>query len=140
MLHMARVCEGNVHSEEISKQYLELVKTVKQIDVIHHQWNNCKNKHKGRGRGHRSQICHWSHSHNTGLCNNCESSHRPKRCKAYGKECFHCHKQGHFSQFCHSKQCGKLQGSSVRSSSQNNRYSHHDAHEIDQSQFNDCSV
>ena len=41
-LYMARVCEGNVHSEEISKQYLELVKTVKQIDAIHHQWNNSK--------------------------------------------------------------------------------------------------
>ena len=24
MLHMARVCEGNVHSEEISKQYLRV--------------------------------------------------------------------------------------------------------------------
>ena len=35
MLRMARVCEGTVHSEEISKQYLELVKTVKQVDAIH---------------------------------------------------------------------------------------------------------
>ena len=29
MLRMARVCEGTVHSEEISKQYLESVKTWK---------------------------------------------------------------------------------------------------------------
>ena len=43
MLHMERVCEGNVHSEEISKQYLESVKTVKQVDAIHHQPNNSKN-------------------------------------------------------------------------------------------------
>ena len=35
MLRMAHVCEGTVHSEEISKQYLELVKTVKQVDAIH---------------------------------------------------------------------------------------------------------
>ena len=35
MLRMARVCEGTVHSEEISKQYLESVKTVRQVDAIH---------------------------------------------------------------------------------------------------------
>ena len=44
MLRMAKVCEGTVHSEEISKQYLELVKTVKQVDAIHQQ-NNSKSKH-----------------------------------------------------------------------------------------------
>ena len=49
---MARVCEGTVYSEEISKEYLELVKTVKQVDAIH----QCsKSKLKGRGHvGHRS--------------------------------------------------------------------------------------
>ena len=73
----------------------------------------------------------------TANCSNCGSNHAPRKCKAYRKECFHCHKQGHFSQICHSKQHGKSPGSSVRSSSQNNRYSHHDVHEIDQSQFDD---
>ena len=34
MLHMAHVCEGTVYSEEISKQYLESIKTVKQVDAI----------------------------------------------------------------------------------------------------------
>ena len=46
------------------------------------------------------------------------------------KECFHWHKQGHFSQFCCSKQCGKYPGSNVKSSSQN-KYLHCDVHEID---------
>ena len=117
MLRKARVCEGNVHSEEISKQYLESVKTVKQINAKHHQQNNSKNKHKGKGRGHRSLSHHQSHSRKSGSFTNCGSSHPPKKCKAYRKECFHCHKQGHFSQFCCSKQCGKSPGSSVRSSS-----------------------
>ena len=72
-----------------------------------------------------------------GGCSNCGSSHPPKKCKAYGKNCFHCHKKGHFSHFCHSKQCGKSPGSNVRSSSQNNRFSQRDVHEIDQSQFDD---
>ena len=138
MLRMARVCEGTVHSEEISKQYLESVKTVKQVDAIHHQWNNSQNKHKKKGRGYRSQSLHRSQLRKPGAnCSNCGSNHEPRKCKACRKECFHYHKQGHFSQFCCSKQRGKSPGSSVRSSSQNNRYSCHDVHEIDQSQFND---
>ena len=108
MLRMARVCEGTVHSEEISKQYLESVKTVKQVDAIH-QRNSSKPKHKGRGcGGHRSHS--RSQSRKPGRCSNCGSSHPLKKCKAYSKECFHCHKKGHFSQFCHSKQHGKSPG------------------------------
>ena len=55
MLRMARVCKGTVHLEEISKQYLESVKMVKQVDAINHQCNNNRSKSKGRGNGgHRS--------------------------------------------------------------------------------------
>ena len=85
--------------------------------------------------GHRSH--NRSQSRKPGGCSSCGSSHPPKKYKAYDKECFHCHKKGHFSQFCCSKQHGKSLGSNVRSSSQNNRYSCHDVHEIDQSQFDD---
>ena len=135
MLRMARVCEGTVHSEEMSKQYLESVKTVQQVDALH-QRKNSKSKHKGRGHGgHRSHS--RSQSRKPSRCSNCGFSHPPKKYKVYGKECFHCHKRGHFSQFCHSKQHGKLPGSNVRSSSQNNRFSCRDIHEIDQSQFDD---
>ena len=35
VLRMARACEGTVHPEEIFRQYLELMKTVKQVDAIH---------------------------------------------------------------------------------------------------------
>ena len=81
MLRMARVCGGTVHFQtEISKQYLESVKTVKQVDAIHQQ-NNSKPKHKGRG--HRSHS--RSQSRRPGGCSNCGSSHPPKKCKAYGK-------------------------------------------------------
>ena len=130
---MAHVCEGTVHSEEISKQYLESVKTVKQVDAIH----QCsKSKHKSRGHGgHRSHS--RSQSRKPGGCSNCGSSHPPKKCKAYGKECFHCHKKEHFSQFCHSKHQGKSSGSNVKSSSQNNRFSCRDVHETNQFQFDD---
>ena len=108
MLRMTRVCEGTVHSEETSKEYLESVKTVKQVDAIHHQCNNNRSKSKGRGHGgHRSHS--RSQSRKPGSCSNCGSSHPPRKCKAYGKECFHCHKKGHFSQLCHSDNMENLQ-------------------------------
>ena len=50
MLHMARVCEGTVYSEEISKQYLESIKTVKQVDAIN-QHRRSASKGRGHGRG-----------------------------------------------------------------------------------------
>ena len=139
MLRMARVCKGTVHLEEISEQYLESVKMVKQVDVVHHQCNNNRSKSKGRGgAGHRSHS--RSQSRKPGSCSNCGSSHPTRKCKAYGKDCFQCHKKGHFSQLCHSRQHGKSPGQGLRSQTNNNRHSHHDVHEIDQSQFDDCSV
>ena len=61
MLRMAHVCEGTVHSEELSKQYLESIKSVKQIDSVHqYQYNSHKSKHRDHGRGHGSNSCHHS--------------------------------------------------------------------------------
>ena len=96
MLLMACVCERIVHSEEISKQYLESIKTVKQMDAIHqHQQSNSKSRGHGRSHGGHSQS--WNRSQSKGRprgsCTNYGSSHPPKRCKAFGKECYHCHKK-----------------------------------------------
>ena len=130
MLRMARVCEGTVHSEEISKQYLESVKTVKQVDAIH-QHNNKRSRSNGKGyRGHRSYSRSQSRKPE-GNCSNCGTNHPPRKCKAYGKE-------GHFSQFCHSKQCGRSPGPGVRTQNNNNRHSRRNVYEIDQSQFDDA--
>ena len=112
---MARICEGTVHLEEISKQYYESVKTVKQVDAIHHQCNNNNNRSKSKGRGcggHRSHS--RSQSRKPGSCSNCGSSHLPRKCKAYRKECIHCHKKGHFSQLCCARQHGKSPGPGLR--------------------------
>ena len=50
MLCMALVCEGTVYSEEILKQYLESIKTVKQVDAINQcQRSACKGRGCGRG-------------------------------------------------------------------------------------------
>ena len=73
----------------------------------------------------------------SGNCSNCGLSHPPKRCRAFGKECNHCHKKGHFSQYCRSKQCGCYPSQTKFNGS---RQSHYDVHNIgiDQSQFDDA--
>ena len=50
MLCMACVCEGTVYSEEISKQYLESIKAVKQVDALN-QCQRSASKGRGCGRG-----------------------------------------------------------------------------------------
>ena len=139
MLHMASVCEGTAYSEEISKQYLESIKTVKQVDAINqHQRSASKGRGHGRDRGQsQSQQISQSKGRPSGNCSNCGSSHPPKRCKAFSKECYHCHKKGHFSQYCRSKQCGR---SPSQTKFNGSRQSHHNVHNIgiDQSQFDDA--
>ena len=51
----------------------------------------------------------------------------PKRCPAYGKECFLCKKKGHFKQFCQSSHQNRYQ-----SCSSDNRKSRRDMHDVDQ--------
>ena len=121
-------------SSDISQQYLKLVKTVKQVDGIHRKNNRPKSNGRGHG-GHRSHSHSQSQSRKPGSCSNCGANHQPQNCKAYSKECFHCHKKGHFSQLCHSKQCGRSVG--LRNQTNNNGHSRHDVHEIDQSKFDD---
>ena len=35
-------------------------------------------------------------------CGNCDTSHVPKACPAYGKDCSGCHKRNHFAAYCRS--------------------------------------
>ena len=51
-LHIARLAEDTMHTEELSKQYLDTVKKDTQIDSKHHN----KPKHdKSQGKGHGQQ-------------------------------------------------------------------------------------
>ena len=54
MVNIAHISEGTIHSEELSKQYLETIKVSnKQIDSVH------KGKPKGRS-GSRNKQCSTS--------------------------------------------------------------------------------
>ena len=55
-LQITRLAEGTIHSDELSKQYLNTVKKDTQIDSLHHN----KSKHdksKGKGNGNGRQHC-----------------------------------------------------------------------------------
>ena len=49
-LQITRVAEGTLHSEELSRQYLDTVKKDTRIDSVHHNKFKC-DKSKGNGNG-----------------------------------------------------------------------------------------
>ena len=63
MLCMACVCEGTMHSEEISKQYLKTIKTAKQVDPI----NRTRSASKDRGCGRTVAKTDTDHSQKVDL-------------------------------------------------------------------------
>ena len=82
-LQIARLAEGTMHSEELSKQYLDTVRKDTQIDGIHNKPKQGKGKGTGNGQRHHSSSGKREHR---GNCRNCGSRHPPRRCPAYGKE------------------------------------------------------
>ena len=86
--------------------------------------HNQKKGFKGPGCKQRGSCRQCSHSGgNKNKCRNCGSTHSPKKCPAYGKECFLCKKKGHFKQYCHS---------TSQNHSSDGRKSRKDMHDIDQ--------
>ena len=86
-----------------------------------------ENNRKFSGSKSRQNLKYRSQSEDKKGCCNCGSKHPPKRCPAYGKECFHC-KKNHFSNMC--QNCQHSQ-SGHRPQSQNNRFSQKDQHEME---------
>ena len=127
MLNIVRISEGTIHSEELSKQYLETIKVSnKQTDSVK----------KSRGKsGGRNKSRSTSHG---GACGNCGSKHPPKKCKAFGKKCYGCGKLNHFITICRSRNRSQSQSKNIPYSTnkpsgakqnQQNR-SHHDFYEV----------
>ena len=100
-LHIAHLAEGTMHTEELSKQYT--VKKDTQIDSIHHNKPK-QDKSQGKGHGQQNRSNSGKQRLKTGRnCHNCGSKHPPRRCPAYGKECYYCKKKGHYSKCCHTR-------------------------------------
>ena len=92
MLNIAHISEGTIHSEELSKQYLEMIKVSKKpADSVK------KSRSKSGGRKSARSTSHG------GSCSNCGSKHPPCKCKAFGKKCYSCGKMNHFITMCRSR-------------------------------------
>ena len=137
LLDIVQISEGTIHSEELSKQYLDTIKVSnKQIDSV---WKP-RSKSGSRNRSHST-----SHS---GNCGNCGSKHPPRRCKAFGKKCHGCGKFNHFITMCRSRNRSQSQskgnantnnphatnkppgGKQNQNQNQSQNRSHHDFYEV----------
>ena len=137
MLNIVQISEGTIHSEELSKQYLDTIKVSnKQIDSV----QKPRSKSGSRNRSHST-----SHS---GNCGNCGSKHPPRRCKAFGKKCHGCGKLNHFITMCRSRNQSQSQskgnantnnphatnkppgGKQNQNQNQSQNRSHHDFYEV----------
>ena len=127
MLNIALISEGTIHSEELSKQYLETIKVSnKQVDSVK------KPRSKSGGRKSHSTSC-------GGVCSNCGSKHPPRKCKAFGKKCHGCGKPNHFISICRSRNRSQSQnkgniphGTNKPNGAKQNQQnrSHHDFYEV----------
>ena len=126
MVHIAKTTESMVHSETLSTQYLETVKSTKTIQGV--KCDNSKHRNKSRSRSQSS------HQHPSDSCGNCGSKHPPRKCKAYKKECYKCGKEGHFASLCHSRPKSTLRSSSSIQKGNGKPQQHQSqcgAHEVD---------
>ena len=112
-------------TEKLSKSFLQNINKpeMSEVDSVHNQKKGFK------GPGCKQSGSRQQHSHNGGnknKCSNCGSTHPPKKCPAYGKECF-LRKKGYFKQYCHSTSQNHSQ-----SHSGDGRKSRKDMYDIDQ--------
>ena len=123
-LAIGKTVENTIETEKLSKNFLQSINKPESTEV------DAVSKRKGfKGPGHKWSRGQRQHSHSGGKtkCKNCGSSHPPRKCPAYGKECFSCKKKGHFKQFCLSSHQNRYQ-----SCSSDNRKSRRDMHGVDQ--------
>ena len=112
-LAIAKTMESTIKTKKLSKSFLRNINKPEstEVDVI--------SKRKGPKDPGCKQSRGWqqhSHSRDKTKCQNCGSAHPPKKCPAYGRECFSCRKKGHFKQFCCSSQhnCSQSRGGESR--------------------------
>ena len=100
MLVIAKDVEGNERQKADSARYVEGAKRL-PVDSVHKKQGG---KHGKKGFG-KSPARDRPASKSPGggsykSCNNCGSKHAFKSCPAFGKECFQCHRKGHFKHLC----------------------------------------
>ena len=102
-LMIAKTVESTIEREKLSKTFLQNVNKPETAEVDEINRSKRQNHNKSGGRGQRfirSTSCKGCKGQ--GKCRNCGNNHPPRKCPAYGKECFRCKKPNHFKKFCRS--------------------------------------
>ena len=102
-LTIAKTVESTIETEKLSKTFLQNVNKPETIGVDEINGSKRQNCSKSGGRGQRfNQSASRKGGKRQGKCRNCGNNHPPRKCPAYGKECFRCKKPNHFKEFCRS--------------------------------------
>ena len=102
-LAIAKTVESTIETEKLSKTFLQNVNKPETTDI--NEINRSKRQNQNRSGGRRQRFnrsisCKGGKGQNK--CRNCGNNQSPRKCPAYGKECFRCKKPNHFKEFCRS--------------------------------------
>ena len=102
-LTMAKTVERTIETEKLSKTFLQNVNKPETTEVNQINRSKMQNHSKSGGRGQRfNQSASHKGGKGQGKCGSCGNNHPPRKCPAYGKECFRCKKPNYFKEFCRS--------------------------------------
>ena len=104
-LAIAKTVESTIETEKLSKTFLQNVNKPETTDIDEVNRSKRQNQNRGGGRGQKfNQSSSHKGGKGQGKYRNCGNNHPPRKCPAYGKECFRCKKPNHFKEFCRSNQ------------------------------------
>ena len=93
--------EGNFQSVKSSK-YVDRI----QVSSTGSVTSNIDAVNKKKTRRHDVKPARQNTEDEKPKCDKCSLKHKPKDCPAFGKVCYHCGKEGHYSRLCHVKAKG----------------------------------
>ena len=97
-LEYAHNIEGNLQSVELSKSVDKM-----QVNSTGSVTSNIDAVNRKKTRRCDVTPARQNTEDEKPKCDKCGLKHKPKDCPAFGKVCYHCGKEGHYSRLCHVK-------------------------------------
>ena len=110
-LHKAKLTEGTVHVEKLGQNFFANVEKHDQnVDAVNCVKSNSRSEMDQNSDSRAIAIARAKEAPKSikeekvvrNYAVTVEPNHPPRKCPAYGKDCFQCKKKGHFSAYCRS--------------------------------------